>query len=121
MENQSNKLHTKFPTLFVYIKGAINAKWTALRDTLIAADPTLSSVRAGELAAAKIVKAASEEYELLFASVRNYLAITDEQEREELFTFHDKVINLSDEFGSMSSLLVELSGSRTLLADLELV
>lgn len=106
-----------YPTLESYKAGNTAAEWEEEKRDLIASDSSLSPIRAGELAAAKLALQAGKEYVRLEEKIKHIdfrcLLSGDDESAVELYdwlAFND--YNIKRE-------LIELSGTRTLLADME--
>jgi len=100
-----------YHTLNIWVKGGLGELWQREKDTLIASDLKLSPNRAGELAAAKLMRDAGAEMK----AIEEYVRLNDVPEINDLY---DAWQARSDRSTLLSD-LVDLSKSRTLLADVD--
>ncbi len=99
-----------YQTLETYQNGNLSHLWARELFTLRDADPKLSPQRAGELAAAKIAAQADREYTQLEEVLK-----PNADEGTYPAVLYDWLINHED----IKRVLIEMSGIRTLLADME--
>ncbi len=99
-----------YRTLETYRDGNLSHLWARELFTLRDADPKLSPYRAGELAAAKIATQADREYTQLEEVLK-----LNADEGTFPAVLYDWLINHED----IKRVLIEMSGTRTLLADME--
>jgi len=97
-----------YQTLESYKAGNIAVLWTSETNTLIASDTKLSPMKAGCIAAAKIASHAGNEYEALENALRGNIT----NEEAELYDW------LVDNY-EIKRELIDLSGTRSLIADME--
>ena len=104
----------KYPTIETYINGNLVTEWAKEKESILADDPHQSYVRAGELAAAKILKAYFTEAPILDLAPHDPAMADDEA------ALYDQWQAALDN-ETIQSALIRMSQSRTLIADLDRV
>jgi len=105
----SNPLTIDYPTLTTYKNGQIQTLWQERTQAMIAQAPKFSPLRCGEIIAAKIARQAGTEYASLETKVSPFCMSAEE------VALYDWLAN--DNY-NIKAELQDLSGSRTLLADM---
>ncbi|MFH1496731.1 MAG: hypothetical protein ABII82_02785, partial [Verrucomicrobiota bacterium] len=108
----------RYPTIAAYMNGDLGPALGKMRDSIIASDPKMSDNRAKEVAAATLFAAIQDEGKRLEKEVRQHDAGGDMPSG--LVSFYDDYVDARDR-KTPSQELIELSGSRTLLADADAV
>ena len=107
----------KYPLLnsFLNNEQEIITLWQDKTNSIINNNNKLSMERAGEIAAGKIMQEYRKEYEQLEKELENYI-YNGENMPEEFIKFYDGFIEKL-EVKTMPSLLIDISGTRTLIID----
>lgn len=108
-----------FETLIAFMENGIEQLWEEEESTLFLADETLSTLRAGELAAAKILATARHEYEMLEAAISDLPAENQTFEQEQCASIYEYLQERQHDMGTLARILVDLSKSRTIIEDQE--
>lgn len=104
--DQITPVETRYPTLEAYREGRLATLWQEHTQAILAHNQKLSPNRAGELAAARIASEAGKEYEQLEESMST-------QAEFDLYEWLVANYEIKRE-------LIDLSGTRTLLVDMEM-
>ena len=101
--------------LEAYKEGTLFQLWQDTTNRLIAEDSKLSPLRAGSIAAAKLAASGYKKYVEL---EEKYRIVTELDENDKDLMLYDWLLT-NDDQPTWTMLLVDYSGSRTLIADMQ--